>query len=59
LPADGPRRRGARATGAQLAFEVGPGRVLTGLAKRIVPGLKGLPAGDVESIRRAHEALAA
>jgi len=47
------------ATGARLAFEVGPGRVLTGLAKRIVPDLKGLPAGDVEGIRRAREALAA
>lgn len=50
--------RAVAATGAQLALEVGPGRVLTGLARRIVPGLKGMAAGDVESIRRAREALA-
>jgi [acyl-carrier-protein] S-malonyltransferase len=46
-------------TGATLALETGPGRVLTGLAKRIVPGLVALPAGDVEGIGRAREALAA
>ncbi len=51
--------RALAATGATLAFEVGPGRILTGLAKRIVPGLKGLPTGDVDGIRRAREALAA
>jgi [acyl-carrier-protein] S-malonyltransferase len=50
--------RAVAASGAPLAFEVGPGRVLTALAKRIVPGLRGMPAGDVESIRRAREALA-
>jgi [acyl-carrier-protein] S-malonyltransferase len=45
-------------TGAALALEIGPGRVLTGLLRRIVPGFKGLGAGDVEGVQRAREALA-
>jgi len=42
-----------------LALETGPGRVLSGLAKRILPAVTALPAGDVEGVRRAAEALAA
>jgi [acyl-carrier-protein] S-malonyltransferase len=45
--------------GATLAFETGPGRVLTGLAKRTAPEIVTLPAGDVDGIRRATAALAA
>ncbi|HJQ74117.1 MAG TPA: hypothetical protein VJ814_04485, partial [Gaiellaceae bacterium] len=46
------------ALGATLALETGPGRVLSGLVKRIAPGLIPLPAGDVEGIERARGALA-
>jgi [acyl-carrier-protein] S-malonyltransferase len=51
--------RALAATGAELALEVGPGRVLCGLLRRTVPGLKGVAAGDVDGIRRAREVLAA
>jgi [acyl-carrier-protein] S-malonyltransferase len=40
-----------------LALEVGPGRALAGLVKRITPDLPVLPAGDAEGIARATEAL--
>lgn len=46
------------ASGAGLAIEVGPGRTLAGLMKRIVPGLPCVGAGDVEGVRAAREALA-
>jgi len=46
------------ATGATLALEVGPGRVLSGLFRRIVPALATVPAGDVAGIAKAREALA-
>jgi [acyl-carrier-protein] S-malonyltransferase len=45
--------------GATLALETGPGRVLSGLARRIAPSLTAVPAGDVAGIARAREALAA
>ena len=45
-------------TGASVALEIGPGRVLTALAKRIVPSIAAVPAGDVAVIARAREALA-
>jgi len=44
--------------GARLALEVGPGRVLTGLTKRIEPALAGVPVGDLDGIARARELLA-
>src|SRR5262249_44437259 len=34
----------------RVALEVGPGRVLTGLLRRIAPQLTGLSVGDVEGI---------
>lgn len=45
--------------GATVAIETGPGRVLSGLVRRIAPALATIPAGDVEGIARAREALAA
>ena len=51
--------RALAALGATLALETGPGRILSGLARRITPGLLSVPAGDVEGIARAREALAA
>jgi [acyl-carrier-protein] S-malonyltransferase len=50
--------RGVAALGAAAALEVGPGRVLVGLLRRIVPGLPGIPVGDVEGVERARGALA-
>jgi len=44
--------------GATLALETGPGRVLSGLARRIAPSLVSVPAGDAEGIARAREILA-
>jgi [acyl-carrier-protein] S-malonyltransferase len=46
------------ALGVTLALEVGPGRVLSGLVRRVVPALTAIPAGDVDGIGRAREALA-
>jgi [acyl-carrier-protein] S-malonyltransferase len=45
--------------GATLALETGPGRVLSGLVRRIAPSLPSVPAGDIEGIARAREALTA
>jgi [acyl-carrier-protein] S-malonyltransferase len=42
----------------RVALEVGPGRTLAGLMKRIVPELPCVPAGDADGIRAAAEALA-
>jgi len=39
------------------ALEVGPGRVLSGLIKRIEPGMTTAPAGDVASLSAAEEFL--
>jgi hypothetical protein len=50
--------RAIAALGAGVALETGPGRVLTGLLRRIAPGLRGVPAGDVDGVARAREALA-
>jgi [acyl-carrier-protein] S-malonyltransferase len=44
--------------GATVALEVGPGRTLSGLMKRIVPELPCVPAGDLTGIEKAREALA-
>ena len=44
--------------GAELALELGPGRTLTGLMKRIAPDLAGIAVGDVEGVTKAREALA-
>jgi [acyl-carrier-protein] S-malonyltransferase len=49
--------RGMAALGATVALETGPGRVLTGLLKRTVEALPGVPAGDVAGIERAREML--
>jgi [acyl-carrier-protein] S-malonyltransferase len=43
---------------APVALETGPGRVLTGLLKRIAPGVRGIPAGDAGGVAQAREALA-
>jgi [acyl-carrier-protein] S-malonyltransferase len=40
---------------ATLALEVGPGRVLTGLLRRVAPSVEGLPAGDAEGLARARQ----
>jgi malonyl CoA-acyl carrier protein transacylase len=37
------------------ALECGPGRVLTGLIKRIEAGIACAPAGDAASIAKAKE----
>jgi len=50
--------RGLAGLGATVALEIGPGRVLTGLLKRTVAALPGVPAGDLAGIERAREALA-
>jgi [acyl-carrier-protein] S-malonyltransferase len=38
--------------GCRRALEVGPGKVLTGLVKRIAPEIECLPAEDVDEVRR-------
>jgi [acyl-carrier-protein] S-malonyltransferase len=50
--------RGMAGLGATVALETGPGRVLTGLLKRTVAALPGVPAGDVAGIAKAREMLA-
>lgn len=50
--------RGVAGLGPSAVLEVGPGRVLGGLLRRIAPELRVLPAGDVEAIRKAREVLA-
>lgn len=40
-----------------VALEVGPGRALAGLVKRIAPDLPVVAAGDVDGVARAAEAL--
>lgn len=44
--------------GATMALEVGPGRTLAGLMKRIVPDLPCTPAGDVAGVEQVRSALA-
>jgi [acyl-carrier-protein] S-malonyltransferase len=39
--------------GCRVALEVGPGRVLTGLVKRIAPSIRCIPAEDPDSAARA------
>ncbi|MCW5891917.1 MAG: ACP S-malonyltransferase [bacterium] len=50
--------RAVGAMGAAVALEVGPGRVLAGLMRRIVPGLPTQPTGDPAGVARAREVLA-
>jgi [acyl-carrier-protein] S-malonyltransferase len=45
--------------GAKVVLETGPGRVLTGLARRIVPGVTAVSAGAAGDIETVREALAA
>ncbi len=45
--------------GATVFFEVGPGRVLTGLLRRIVAGVQGYAAEDPSSLEKALAALGA
>jgi [acyl-carrier-protein] S-malonyltransferase len=40
------------------ALELGPGSVLTGLAKRLWPELRCRAVGDVAAVERAREVLA-
>jgi [acyl-carrier-protein] S-malonyltransferase len=46
-----------RAFEPALALEVGPGRVLTGLARRLWPELRCQPVGDRTGVAQAAEAL--
>jgi [acyl-carrier-protein] S-malonyltransferase len=48
-----------RREGATTFIEVGPGRVLSGLLKRTVPGVRGLAVQDPPSLEQAVHALAA
>jgi [acyl-carrier-protein] S-malonyltransferase len=41
-----------------LALETGPGRALTGLLRRMAPGLTAVPVGDVAGVRQAAGLLA-
>jgi len=45
------------ALGADVALEVGPGRALAGLVRRIAPGLPVVAAGDAAGVERVREAL--
>jgi [acyl-carrier-protein] S-malonyltransferase len=45
------------ATGVTTFFEIGPGQVLTGLIKRISPGVQVFNIGDAETVRHAGERL--
>lgn len=49
--------RAMLAVGPTVALETGPGRVLTGLLRRIAPDVAGVPAGDVAGVARAAELL--
>jgi [acyl-carrier-protein] S-malonyltransferase len=49
--------RAVAGLGATVALEVGPGRVLTGLLRRTVPGLAAVPTGDPDGVARARERL--
>jgi [acyl-carrier-protein] S-malonyltransferase len=44
------------AEGCTAALEVGPGKVLTGLARRIAPGIRCMPAEDLEQARALVQA---
>ncbi len=44
--------------GPALAFEVGPGRVLSGLWRRTLPQVTAVPVGDFAGVVRAQEMLA-
>jgi [acyl-carrier-protein] S-malonyltransferase len=46
-----------REMGVQAVVEVGPGRVLSGLGRRIAPGLTLLNVEDLESLEATREAL--
>ncbi|MBL8383910.1 MAG: ACP S-malonyltransferase, partial [Burkholderiales bacterium] len=46
------------AVGVTHVVEIGPGKVLQGLVKRIAPELTALAVGDDESLRTTLEALA-
>jgi [acyl-carrier-protein] S-malonyltransferase len=46
------------ASGPGVAIEVGPGRTLAGLFKRIVPALPCVGCGDVDGVLAAQDALA-
>jgi len=50
--------RALGAFGAQVAVEVGPGRTLAGLMKRILPELSCIPAGDAEGVEKVRGAFA-
>ena len=50
--------RAVMAFAPTVALEVGPGRVLTGLLKRLEPALPCVPVGDRDGITRARELLA-
>jgi len=45
------------AAGVTTFFEIGPGQVLTGLIKRISPGVQVFNIGDAETVRQAGERL--
>jgi len=45
------------AEGASTVVEVGPGRVLTGLLRRIVDGARGLSVEDPEGLEKTLAAL--
>ena len=46
------------AMGADTLVEVGPGSVLTGLARRIAPGVRALSASTLDSVREVRRAMA-
>jgi [acyl-carrier-protein] S-malonyltransferase len=50
--------RGMAGLGVQLALETGPGRALTGLGRRISPGIEGVPVGSLDGVERVRAALA-
>jgi malonyl CoA-acyl carrier protein transacylase len=48
---------GMAAAGAEAIVEFGPGRTLTGLAKKTVPGVMTLNVQDAESLEETMRAL--